>query len=55
MKKIKDFLRDIFAPRVVIHHYGNMSQIDINKTDKAFKKMDEAFSKMDEAFSEMFK
>ena len=57
MKKIKEFLREILAPRVVIHQYGqygNLSQKDMDKVNRAFKKMDEAFNKMDEAFREMF-
>lgn len=54
MKKIKEFLREILAPRVVIHQYGNVSQKDIDKMNRGFKKMDEAFDKMDEAFKEIF-
>jgi uncharacterized coiled-coil DUF342 family protein len=54
VNKIKKFLRDIFAPRVTIHQYGNMTQKQMNDMQKPFKKMDEAFKEMDKVF-EKFK
>lgn len=50
MKRIKKFLREIFAPRIVIKQYGNMSQTEMKVFDKKFKQMDKVFSEMQKLF-----
>jgi hypothetical protein len=56
MEKIKDFLRDIFAPRVT--YYYKEIKIDENskeakKMSGIFKAMDGVFEQMDKVFKEM--
>ena len=55
MKKIKQFLRNIFAPRVENHYYSNIPKAKKEQFDKVFGKMNEAFEKMNETFREMDK
>lgn len=58
MKKIKQFLKDIFAPKVYIHYHGvkpfgkRMTQDKINEMWKHFET---SFEEMNKSFTEMGK
>ena len=58
IKKIKEFLRDIFAPRIYNYHHTS-TNCDNKKVwehfDNAFSTMNKAFNEMNKAFDEMRK
>jgi hypothetical protein len=55
MKKIKDFLNYIFAPRVTIYKNTTKQNISNKEAEKIFKHMDRHFKLIDKMFRNLDK
>lgn len=53
--RIRQFLKDIFSPRVYVHYHGMNKKFNVEQQQKMWEHTNKAFDEMNKAFNEMSK